>query len=142
LSFLLDTNVVSEAMAASPAAEVVVWIDAQPMGSIHLSVVTVGEIEFGIAQLPDGSKRERLQAWRDELVRLVGRRVLPIDLRVANAWATIRAAAKAAKCTMPPIDALIAATAEVHGLTLATRNVKDFAAWAGPTFNPWVGAEN
>jgi predicted nucleic acid-binding protein len=82
----------------------------------------------------------RLKAWRDELVRRSRPRVLPVDLVIANTWGVVRARTTAFGRTMPMMDALLAATAEVHGLTLVTRNVGDFEAWGGPIFDPWIGA--
>lgn len=137
MSFLLDTNVLSEAIARQPDSRVVRWVEAQPIETIYLSVTTIGEIDFGIARLPQCSKRERLEVWREKVVAGAGRRILPIDLAVAGAWGTVRAAAQRAKRTMSVVDAFLAATAEVHGLTLVTRNTKDFAIWGGPTFDPW-----
>ena len=124
-------------MAARPAAEVLGWISAQPEAAIHLSAATIAEIDFGISRLPDGHKRVSLQTWRDNVVAISRRRILPVDLTVASAWGKLRARAEAARRTMSLIDALIAATAEVHDLTLVTRNVKDFEVWGGPVFNPW-----
>lgn len=137
MNFLLDTNVVSELTATTPAEDVVAWIEAQSSGSIHFSVATIGEIDFGIAILNASRRRERLQIWRDGLVTSNARRILPVDLAVATAWAALRARAQAEKRTMPIVDALLAATAEVHGLTLVTRNTRDFKAWGGPVLNPW-----
>ena len=137
MNVLLDTNVVSEAMAARPDAGVLAWIRAQPDVAIHLSVATIAEIDYGISRLPDGHKRVALQTWRENVVQISRRRILPVDLAVASAWGKLRGRAEAARRTMSLIDALIAATAEVHDLTLVTRNVKDFEVWGGPVFNPW-----
>ncbi len=137
MNVLLDTSVVSEAMAARPAAEVLAWIRAQPEAAIHLSAATIAEIDFGISRLPDGYKRVSLQTWRDNVVALSRRRILPVDLTVASAWGKLRGKAEAARRTMSLIDALIAATAEVYDLMLVTRNIKDFEVWGGPVFNPW-----
>ncbi len=137
MSFLLDTNVVSEAVAKTPSPDVLAWVRAQPSASLHLSVATIAEIDFGIARLADSLRRGRLQLWRDGVVASVGGRILPVDLIVASAWAKLRARAQAENRTMPLIDALLAATADVHGLTLVTRNVRDFEAWPGAILNPW-----
>jgi predicted nucleic acid-binding protein len=67
---------------------------------------------------------------------------LPVDLAVASAWGKLRGRAEAARRTMSLIDALLAATAEVHDLTLVTRNVEDFEAWGGPVFNPWLAQDS
>ena len=140
MRFLLDTNVLSEAVAKAPRAEVVSWVERQSPDDIHLSVVTIGEIDFGIARLAEGLKRLRLQAWRDAIVERTGRRLLPIDLAVVAAWGEVRARAQAEHRTLPVLDAFLAATAEVHGLTLVTRNTKDFEVWGGAVFNPGLEA--
>ena len=140
MRFLLDTNVLSEAVAKAPRAEVVSWVERQSPDDIHLSVVTIGEIDFGIARLAEGLKRLRLQAWRDAIVERTGRRLLPIDLAVVAAWGEVRARAQAEHRTLPALDAFLAATAEVHGLTLVTRNTRDFEVWGGAVFNPWLEA--
>jgi toxin FitB len=136
LTFLIDTNVASEAMKPRPSSEVMAWFGQQPDGVLHFSVCTIGEIDFGIARL--GPRRAAFQAWRDHLVDVSRRRILPVDLRVAETWGIVRARAAAANRTMPAVDALLAATAEVHGLTLVTRNTRDFEVWGGPVFNPWA----
>ena len=140
MRFLLDTNVLSEAVAKAPRAEIVSWVERQSLDDIHLSVVTIGEIDFGIARLAEGLKRLRLQAWRDAIVERTGRRLLPIDLAVVAAWGEVRARAQAEHRTLPVLDAFLAATAEVHGLTLVTRNTKDFEVWGGAVFNPGLEA--
>ena len=124
----------------APRAEIVSWVERQSLDDIHLSVVTIGEIDFGIARLAEGLKRLRLQAWRDAIVERTGRRLLPIDLAVVAAWGEVRARAQAEHRTLPVLDAFLAATAEVHGLTLVTRNTKDFEVWGGAVFNPWLEA--
>ena len=140
MSFLLDTNVLSEGTARQPDANVVEWLTLQSLDAIHISVVTIGEIDSGIARLAAGVRRDRLQLWRDTVVERTGRRLLTVDLNIARAWGVIRAKAQADQRTMPAIDALIAATAEVHGLTLVTRNERDFEVWGGPVLNPWLAA--
>ena len=107
---LLDTNVLSEAVAKAPSAEIVSWVERQSLDDIHLSVVTIGEIDFGIARLAEGLKRLRLQAWRDAIVERTGRRLLPIDLAVVAAWGEVRARAQAEHRTLPVLDAFLAAT--------------------------------
>jgi len=140
VKFLLDTNIASEAMRRDPNADVIAWTDRQRLQTLHFSVGTIAEIDFGIARLDESLRKARLQAWRDELVRRSRPRVLPVDLTIAKAWGVVRARATAAGRTMPVIDALLAATAAVHDLTLVTRNVADFEIWGGPVLNPWTDA--
>jgi predicted nucleic acid-binding protein len=140
VTYLIDTNVASEAMRRDPNADVVAWTASQLGQAMHISAGTIAEIEFGIARLEVGVRRARFEAWRDEIVRQFGVRVLPVNLKVASAWGVVRARGSAARKPMSVMDALVAATAEVHGLTVVTRNVRDFEAWGGPVFNPWSDA--
>jgi prevent-host-death family protein len=80
---------------------------------------------------------QQLTRWRDRLIIVLGPRLLPVDAEVALAQARIRRESENARRTIPVMDAFLAATAEVHALTLVTRNVRDFEAWGGPVFNPW-----
>ena len=137
MSYLIDTNVVSEAMARRPSAEVMAWFESQAPSSLYFSVGTIAEIDYGVARLEVGPRRTRYQVWRDNLVAVSGRRILPVDLPVAQRWGEVRARSAEANRTMPIMDALIAATADVHELIVVTRNVRDFESWGGPVFNPW-----
>jgi hypothetical protein len=136
LTFLIDTNVASEAAKPQPRREVMDWVERQSQDSLWLSVATISEIDFGIARLAPGFRRTEFEFWRNDLVDAFGARILPIDVSVASTWGVIRARAAALGRTMPLMDALMAATAEVHGLTLVTRNVRDFEIWGGSVFNP------
>jgi predicted nucleic acid-binding protein len=109
------------------------WFDSQPPDALHLSVVTIGEIRQGVEQLRrrDAAQAEALSRWLDELGRVYADRILPIDAPVANEWGHLRA-----RRTLPVIDALLAATARVHDLTLVTRNLKDFTGLEIATFYP------
>lgn len=139
MKFLLDTNVVSEPLQKRPRLEVVEWLAARDPFSLHISAVTFAEVEEGIALLPEGWRRHRLQSWRDQLARSTADRLIPVGLEIATVWGALRARTSQAGRTMAHVDAFIAATAEVHGLTLVTRNVKDFEAWGGPLLDPWNG---
>jgi hypothetical protein len=133
--FLLDTCVISELVKAKPAARVVAWIESRSEADLYLSVLTVGEIEEGVAALPDGEKRSQLLTWvRRALPERFAGRLLAVDLPVAVAWGERRGSSRK---TLPAVDGLIAATAHVHGLTLATRNVADFRRFGIPVTNPW-----
>jgi predicted nucleic acid-binding protein len=140
LNFLLDTNTVSEPTSFKPETRALAWISSQELRSLHISVATIGEIDFGIARTKSIRRQSELQAWRDLLVSTTGSRLLPLDLPVLADWGRLRARAQAAKLPTPLFDALLAATAELHGLTLVTRNVKDFRGWDGPILNPWQDA--
>jgi predicted nucleic acid-binding protein len=133
LSFLLDTNVLSEARRKSPA--VATWIKATAGAARYCSVVSLGEIEKGIEmrRRSDLEAAAILKAWRERLTIEFGERVLPVTAEIALAWGRI-----AAGRTRDTADALIAATALVHGLTLVTRNIRDFADLPLRVLDPWA----
>lgn len=137
MSHLLDTNVISELRKSPRRADsrVRAWVAGRVPSDLYLSVITVLEVEVGIGRIVrrDALQGERLQAWLDdELLDAFAGRILPVDVPVAR-----RAARLHVPDPRPERDALIAATAAVHGLTVATRNVKDFAALDVPILDPW-----
>jgi predicted nucleic acid-binding protein len=133
--FLIDTNVISELIKATPAPEVAAWVDTTDEQLFYLSVLTLGEIRRGIVLLPQSKRRTRLEAWLsgDLLMRFAGR-ILDIDQEIADRWGHLSGAGGA---TIPVIDGLLAATAIHHNLTLVTRNTKDMARTGVALFNPW-----
>jgi len=138
VSFLLDTVVVSELVRKSPSTAVLKWIDGQDEASLYLSVLTIGELEKGIARLPASVRRNRLLSWvRRDLVERFGGRLLPIDMRTAARWGSVTGESEKRGRPLPVIDCLIAATALVHGLSVATRNVGDFGRCGATCVNPW-----
>lgn len=138
MSFLLDTAVVSELVRKNPSATVLKWVDGQDEASLYLSVLTIGELEKGVARLSALARRNRLLSWvRRDLVERFGGRLLPIDTRTATRWGSITGESEKQGRPLPVIDCLIAATALVHGLTVATRNVGDFERCGATCFNPW-----
>ena len=134
--FLLDTVVVSEPMRKAPDRQVIAWLSAADERTLHLSVITLGEIRKGIDLLPDRPRRDHLERWLGDLRERFGERVLPIDEAVANRWGQL--CATTAAQPLPSIDAQIAATALYHGLTLVTRNVADVGRSGVPVLNPWT----
>jgi toxin FitB len=141
MSFLLDTNVISEWVKARPDSRVVAWVSDVDEDRLFLSVVSFGELRHGVERMPAGKRRKRLDEWlRDELpIRFEGR-VLPVDGAVADAWGKAVARSEAVGRPMGAMDAFLAATAEVHGLTLVTRNVSDFEPAIPDVVNPWEDA--
>lgn len=138
MTFVLDTNVISELRKSAGKAHpaVVGWARRQPTGSLFLSVVTILEIELGIARLRrrDIAQSDMLQHWLETGVLTAFRgRVLPIDVPVAR-----RAASFHVPDPRPERDALIAATASVQGMSVVTRNVSDFEALGVTVVNPWT----
>jgi predicted nucleic acid-binding protein len=135
--FLLDTCVVSEGNRIHPNEDVDEWLAAQKTADLFISSISVGEIRHGVNRLPFGKKRSDLERWFDEIVLVgFGDRVVVFDLKAALHWADIRATYPNAKL----VDAQIAASAIAAGLTLATRNVKDFPFPSLSVFNPWQSA--
>ena len=138
MSFLLDTVVVSELVRKSPSTAVLKWIDGQDEASLYLSVLTIGELEKGVARLPASVRRNRLLSWvRRDLVERFGGRLLPIDTRTAARWGSVAGESEKRGRPLPVIDCLIAATALVHGLTVVTRNIGDFERCGATCVNPW-----
>jgi toxin FitB len=136
VTYLLDTNVLSETRKRQPATGVANWIAATPPDRMHVSVLTLGEIEQGIARVRgrgDRSQASALEHWLQDVETGFEDRVLPITLRVAAAWGHQQHARP-----LPVIDALIAATAQVHGMTVVTRNVKDFELARVQVLNPFA----
>ena len=140
VAYLLDTNVVSEAIKPQPADHVVAWLTAQPSASVYLSVLTLGEIEQGIVRSPNPRRAERLVRWlEDELQPQFRGRILPIDAQVMKTWGQITGHALLGGQPVSYADSLLAATAITHGLTLVTRTTRDVEALPVPTLNPWDG---
>lgn len=138
MNFLIDTCVISEFVRRKPSPSVMEWFGAVPEVRIYLSVITLGEITKGILRLPDPAKAQRLQAWLDNDLRSRFQgRLLGVDADVAMEWGAVCAEAERAGTPRPVIDALLAATARVHGLTLVTRNTADFLNIRVDVFNPW-----
>jgi predicted nucleic acid-binding protein len=135
LSFLIDTNVISEVRKGARCdANVAAWYAAIEDDDLYLSVLVLGEIRRGIerARAGEPAKVRALEQWLSVVSRSFGNRILPVDQRVAEEWGRIRA-----KRSAPVIDALLAATARVYDLTLATRNTADVAGLGAEVVNPF-----
>ncbi len=136
--FLLDTNVISEATRPSPDPNVMVWLAAADEDRLFLSVATLAEISRGVEAMRAGKKQRRSREWLlNELIPRFEGRILPVDAAVGLLWGATLVRSKQAGHEIEAIDALIAATAERHDLTLATRNTADFKVLKLPLFNPW-----
>jgi toxin FitB len=139
VSFLLDTNVVSEWTKPHPNRGVIEWLTKVNEDDVFLSVVTFAELRHGIERLPPSARRKRLDDWlRNELPTRFEGRIALVDGAVADEWGRLVARHEAAGRPIHAMDALIAATAQVHGLTLVTRNVSDFKASLKSMLNPWT----
>ena len=138
MTYLLDTNVLSETRKREPMPSVAEWIAATPPARLHVSVLTLGEIQQGIERIRAKGDRHQaaaLEGWLRELEAGFDDRVLPVTLPVASAWARQQQGRP-----LPVVDALIAATARVHGMIVVTRNAKDFEHAGVPVLNPFEPA--
>ncbi len=136
--FLLDTNVVSEAVKRVPDRNVARWMKAIPEDLLFLSVLTIGEIRRGITLQANSARRAQLEAWLNaDVLTFFGRRILGVDHQIADRWGIISAKARAAGTPLPVVDALLSATALHHNLTLVTRNTRDVVATGASVLNPW-----
>ena len=137
MSFLLDTNAVSEWVKPRPNPGLIGWMESTDEDRVFLSVVTLAEVRYGVERLASGAHRRRLEEWlgRELPLRFEGR-MLPVDANVAEAWGKMVARSEATGRPIGAMDAFLAATAEVHHLTLVTRNVSDFRV-LNAVLNPW-----
>lgn len=135
MSYLLDTNVISELVRPKPDEKVLKWFESNPDEALYLSVLTLGEIRKGIEKIKESSHKEKLRIWLEiELPRWFGSRVLSIDQLVSDRWGRLQSEMKN---PIPAIDSLIAATALHYDLRLVTRNKKDFKYPSLQVICPW-----
>ena len=138
MNFLLDTNLVSEWIKPHPNAGVVAWLADADEDRVFISVVTLAELRHGVERLAVGQRRKRLNEWlQGELLIRFDARILPVDAAVADAWGRIVAHRETLGRPIGAMDAFIAATAQIHNLTLATRNQTDFTSSVDAIVNPW-----
>ena len=136
--YLLDTNVPSEFSRDRPEPRVVLWLKSQPMTTLFLSAVTIGEIRKGLIVLPQGRRRNELESWfHTDLHVWFHDRILPVTYSIADRWGGLDGQCQLKGTPLNTADGLIAATALEHELTVVTRNVKDFAGLGVEVFNPW-----
>jgi len=136
--YLLDTCVLSELVKPKPEKNVIEWVDAHDEHQLFLSVVTIGELHKGIAKLPEGERRTRLEKWVEEdLTSRFHQRIFSVDSDVASTWGSMLGEAEAGGTPLPVVDALIGATAKVHECTVVTRNVADLERTGVDVINPW-----
>ena len=138
MSFLLDTCALSDPTYPRPNPGLRKWFGDTPESATFISVLSIGEIHKGLGRLGGAPKAAKIGAWLDhELMARFDRRLLDVDLKVCNVWGSICGKLSKRGRPQPVIDSLIAATAIAHGLTLVTRNVKDFADFDIEVINPW-----
>ena len=134
---LLDTNVVSEITRPAPNPRVLTFLTEEP--DLWLSAIVIHELEFGLARLPPGGRRDRMRAVMVGFTNMYEDRVLPLQRTEAEQAALLRVKARQSGRTLLLADALIAGTAVVNGLSVATRNIADFEYLDVGVINPWEG---
>ncbi len=136
MSFLLDTNVVSEIRKKVPDPGVSGWFATAPADKLFLSVLVVGEIRQGVERLArrDPAQAETFERWLGQLVDGYGDRIVPITIRIAETWGRLNV-----PDPVPVVDGLMAATALVHDWTLVTRNVSDITSTGVRLLDPFTG---
>jgi toxin FitB len=136
--YLLDTCTISDVVAKQPHPNVLSWFTTQPLETVYLSVVTIGELTKGIQKMPTSRRRTDLETWlaQDVLVQFQ-QRIVDIDLNTMVLWGELTGRLEPQGRMLPTMDSLIAAVALQHSLTLVTRNEKDFAGTGVTIFNPW-----
>ncbi len=137
--WLLDTNILSELRRPSPEPKVLAFIAARPLAELHVSVVTLAELRFGIERLADGPRRAALQEWLQDQVRpMFAGRVLPITEDILLRWRLMVEDGRKAGHTFSQPDLMIAATGFHHGCTVVSRDVSEFERAGVPVLNPWT----
>jgi predicted nucleic acid-binding protein len=137
--WLLDTNIISELRRRKPEPKVTEFIRSQPLEGLFVSIVTFAEIRFGIELLPDATRRSDLNDWLAHKVRpMFEQRVLAISEDVMFKWRLQVEDGRKAGHTFSQPDLIIAATAQQHGLTVVSRDTKEYVAARVDVFNPWV----
>lgn len=134
MKFIADSNLLSEATRPTPSEAVVRWLRDNE-AQIAVTPVILGELEHGILLLPSGSRKKRLRSWFEKIRSTIC--CLDFDAKTASAWAGLLANLKSRGLAMPVKDSLIAASAISHGLSLATRNTRDFSSAKIPLINPF-----
>jgi toxin FitB len=139
LSYLIDTCCISELVKKKPNPNVVKWFADRDELSMYLSVITFGELRKGIEKLSNSKKKKELNRWvKEDLKHRFKNRVLNINMEEMNKWGEILATAEKSGKPLPAIDSLIAATAQVHDLSVVTRNSKDMEGSGVEVINPWT----
>ncbi len=135
---LVDTNVISEPFQQAPNGRVITWLDAQVVETLYLSAITVAELRYGIAVLPEGRRKDRLSdRVEQEILPVFAGRVLPFDLDASKAFANLMAQARMQGKAIGKADGYIAAIAASCGFSIATRDAAPFQAAGLRVINPW-----
>lgn len=143
MRYLIDTNVLSEPAKPRPNRAVLSWAESQPQDALAVSTVSLGEVRLGLDLLAPGSRRAALEQWFKLVMREQFRgRVLSVNKEIALAWGRLTAADQKRGRVLPVVDGLLLATAAVNGLTIVTRNERDFVDRGVPVFNPWPDSDD
>ncbi|MDA8194202.1 MAG: type II toxin-antitoxin system VapC family toxin [Thermaerobacter sp.] len=138
MKYLLDTCVIAELLKKRPNPGVVQWFGSHEEISLHLSVVTLGEIQKGISKLADLHRQQLLQEWlQTKVVERFDGRILPLDPEVMFVWGQILGQEERHGIILPVVDMLIAATAIAHNMQVVSRNVHDFQRCHAGVVDPW-----
>lgn len=136
MSYLVDTNVLSELAKAKPDAKVVAWLrDNEP--KLYVSSISIGELRKGVESLPAGKRKAGLQTWLNGICQRMEGRILSFNTSTAHVWGQLIARWEKSGHTVPALDSQLAATASRHGLTMVTRNVDDFKSTGLKVLNPF-----
>lgn len=135
---VLDTNVVSELMRPEPAPQVAEWVRRRDRRELRMTSITLAEIRYGIARLPDGRRKQALLDIADDIFGTFNEQILPVDAAAAEQYALIASARERAGKPIAGFDALIAAVCRSQGSALATRNVPDFEETGVEIIDPWI----
>ena len=137
MSFLLDTDVLSDAVKKTPSPKVNAWIEAH-QSQIYTSAISIGELKRGIARMPLGARRTQMERWFEGLLVRMEGRILAYTSRVAESWGDFTAELERKGHKMPLVDSFIAAIAKRHNLILATRNTAHFSHTGLRVMNPFL----
>jgi predicted nucleic acid-binding protein len=136
MSFLVDTNVLSESAKRKPDAGVMAWLRENER-ELYVSTITIGELRRGIERIPESSRKTKLRHWLQSLCDCMQGRVLSFSTSSAHVWGQLKAKWDAAGVVVPTLDSQIAAIAKRHGLTVVTRNTGDYAKTGVKVLNPF-----
>jgi hypothetical protein len=137
VKYLLDTCVLSELTRPRPSESVVRWLGHAGDDTLAISVLTLGELEKGVRRLGAGDRRRSLELWLGEICGSYAERVLEVSVEIAIEWGRIAAKSEGRGAPLPVVDALLGATAIVHGLTVVTRHTPDIGRTGAKTLDPW-----
>jgi predicted nucleic acid-binding protein len=140
VKYLLDTCVLSEFVRPKPAQSLIHWLRTHDESLMGISVISLGEIQSGIACMQESRRRNSLQTWLDdELIPRFETRIISVEQKDALMWGKLTGEGKALGQPLPSTHALLAATASTRGLTMVSRNEKEFIRYPVKLINPWAG---